>query len=154
MQAMLNINSEYSIKHKYEIHPAKSTVTILHQPKSNPNTEETWTLAGNSVPIEAQFTHLGLEWKAGRARPNITKCVSSARRTAYSLLGAGLHGRNGLDPITSMRIITLYVVPRLLHGLESTVRASYRSLGTIRYILTFFRYTICIVKRIVQCFVN
>ena len=121
MQAMLNINSEYSKRHKYEIHPTKSTVTPLYQPKSKQTTQEEWNLAGNSVPIEPQFTHLGLEWKTGRARPNISKCVTAARRTAYSLLGAGLHGRNGLDPMTSMRVITLYVVPRLLHGLEATV---------------------------------
>ena len=121
MRDMLNINSEYSKRHKYEIHPTKSTVTPLYQPKSKQTTQGEWNLAGNSVPIEPQFTHLGLEWKAGRARPNISKCVTAARRTAYSLLGAGLHGRNGLDPMTSMRVITLYVVPRLLHGLEATV---------------------------------
>ena len=63
----------------------------------------------------------GVGMKAGRARPNISKCVTAARKTAYSLPGAGLHGRNGLDPMTSMRVITLYVVPRLLHGLEATV---------------------------------
>ena len=107
MQAMLKVNSEYSKRHKYEIHPTKSTVTPLYQPKSKQTTREEWNLAGNSVPIEPQFTHLGLKWKAGRARPNISKCVTAARRTAYSLLGAGLHGRNGLDPMTSMRIMTL-----------------------------------------------
>ena len=135
MQAMLNVNSEYSKRHKYEINPTKSTVTPLNQPKSKQTTQEKWNLAGNRVPIEPQFTHLGLEWKAGRARPNISKCVTAARRTAYSLLGAGLHGRNGLDPMTSMRVITLYVVPRLLHSLEATVlkksEAIYLMLGAM-----------------------
>ena len=79
MQAMLNVNSEYSKRHKYEIHPTKSTVMPLYQPKSKQTTQEEWNLSGNSVPIEPQFTHLGLEWKAGRARPNISKCVTAAR---------------------------------------------------------------------------
>ena len=40
MQAMLNVNSEYSKRHKYEIHPTKSTVTPLYQPKSKQTTQE------------------------------------------------------------------------------------------------------------------
>ena len=52
MQAMLNVNSEYSKRHKYEIHPTKSTVAPLYQPKSKQTTQEEWNLAGNSGPIE------------------------------------------------------------------------------------------------------
>ena len=52
MQAMLNVNSEYSKRHKYEIHPTKSTVAPLYQPKSKQATQEEWNLAGNSGPIE------------------------------------------------------------------------------------------------------
>ena len=38
MQAMLNVNSEYSKRHKYEIHLTKSTVTPLYQPQSKQTT--------------------------------------------------------------------------------------------------------------------
>ena len=79
MQAMLNVNSVYSKSHKYEIHPTKSTVTPLYQPKSKQTSQEEWNLAGNSIPIESQLTHLGLEWKAGTARPNISKCYCSQK---------------------------------------------------------------------------
>ena len=45
--------------------------------------------------------------------------VKLARNTAYSLIGVGLHGSNGLNPKASCRIIQTYVVPRLLYGLEA-----------------------------------
>ena len=50
MQAMLNVNSEYSKRHKYEIHPTKSTVTPLYQPKSKQTTQEEWNLAATVSP--------------------------------------------------------------------------------------------------------
>ena len=41
-----------------------------------------------------------------------------ARRTVCALMGAGLHGLNGICPPTSMKIIKIYVIPRLIYGLE------------------------------------
>ena len=40
------------------------------------------------------------------------------RRTAYSLFAFGLHGHNGLDPLTSLHLIKTYILPALLYGLE------------------------------------
>ena len=47
--------------------------------------------------------------------------IQDGRRAAYSLYGAGFHGLNGLNPKTSIRIWKVFVVPRLLHGLEVIV---------------------------------
>jgi len=33
-------------------------------------------------------------------------------------MSSGLHGTNGIDPTTSYNIYKLYVLPRLLYGLE------------------------------------
>ncbi len=43
-----------------------------------------------------------------------------ARNTSYALLRAGLHGSNGLNPKASNKIITAYITPKLLYGLEAT----------------------------------
>ena len=48
----------------------------------------------------------------------INKNVAKARRTCYSLLSAGLHGSNGLDPVTSLHLIKTFVIPTLLYSLE------------------------------------
>ena len=42
-----------------------------------------------------------------------------ARRTKYSLMSSGLHGTNGIDPITGYNIYRTYVLPQLLNGLET-----------------------------------
>jgi hypothetical protein len=42
-----------------------------------------------------------------------------ARRTSYALMGAGLHGLNGLPPAVYIHIYKIYNLPRLLYGLEA-----------------------------------
>ncbi len=36
-------------------------------------------------------------------------------------MGVGLHGKNGLDAATLLKLIEVYVLPRLLYGLDSIV---------------------------------
>jgi len=45
----------------------------------------------------------------------INKNVTKARMTCYSLLSAGLHGNNGLDPVTSLHLMKTFVIPTLLY---------------------------------------
>ena len=52
---------------------------------------------------------------------NVNKNIGKARTALYSLLGAGLHGVNGLDPVTSINIYKVYIFPILLYGLEITL---------------------------------
>jgi hypothetical protein len=50
---------------------------------------------------------------------NIEERIALARRTLYSLIKTGVHGTNGLNPRTSCKIYQVYVIPRLLYGLET-----------------------------------
>jgi hypothetical protein len=52
-------------------------------------------------------------------RINIEERIALARRTLYSLIKTGVHGTNGLNPRTSCKIYQVYVIPRLLYGLET-----------------------------------
>ena len=47
--------------------------------------------------------------------------IQKARRAMYSLMPAGLHGENGLDPQTAVHVFQIYVLPVLLYGLEVAV---------------------------------
>jgi hypothetical protein len=49
---------------------------------------------------------------------HIEQNITKARRTAYSLLSAGFHGVNGLDPMTSLSLYKTYIQPVLTYGLE------------------------------------
>ena len=44
--------------------------------------------------------------------------IKKARRTVFSLMGSGLHGRTGVDPETAIIIFRTYVLPVLTYGLE------------------------------------
>ncbi|KAK3098341.1 hypothetical protein FSP39_018607 [Pinctada imbricata] len=61
--------------------------------------------------------HLGIERNESNT-PNTQERIKTTRKTLYSLLGAGLHGCNGISPIISFNMWTTYVTPRMLHGIE------------------------------------
>lgn len=65
--------------------------------------------------------HLGLKWVSRKFHPDVNKKIQTARRTAYSMLGLGLHGLNGLEPKASYSMLLLYVIPRLQYGPEACV---------------------------------
>ena len=116
MQAMLCAVHDYSTQNLYKIHPNKSTVTNM---SSKTNCSQVYKLGDDTLPEANTFTHLGLEWKSNRQVPDITSKITLARRAAYALIGAGMHGGNGLSPAVSRKIINAYIVPRLLYGLDA-----------------------------------
>ncbi len=126
MQAMINICHDYSLEHKYELHPGKSQTA--HFVKSNKRTgfpeDNRWSLGNKQITKTEEFTHLGLDWTAGRSTPNIKARIGATNRTRYALMGVGLHGINGLDPGTACKLVNMYVLPKLIYGLESVVLTS------------------------------
>ena len=65
-----------------------------------------------------EVVHLGIE-RTKQGRPNIDKRIAVARGAMYSLMGAGLHGVNGLNPLLAYKLWKIYVIPRMLHGIET-----------------------------------
>ena len=55
------------------------------------------------------------------ATEEVTVNIQKARRSMYSLMPAGLHGENGLDPQMVVHIFQAYLIPVLLYGLEVAV---------------------------------
>ena len=118
MQAMLNAVHEYSNEHLYKIHPSKSSITNMAKAQ---NEALTYHLGDDIIPEASSFIHLGLEWRANKTGPDIHGKIAQARKASYALIGAGMHGGNGLSPAVSRKIIDTYIVPRLLYGLEAVV---------------------------------
>ena len=75
---------------------------------------------GDKVITESSKTeHLGiLRSSKGENTINIQKRTSLARRTLYYLIRIGVHGCIGLNARVSYNIYQVYVIPRLLYGLE------------------------------------
>lgn len=107
----------YGRTHRFNHNLTKSVVSA----KGDKAPEE--VLMGVDVmPAVDSFVHLGLERNLAK-RNIIEDCiidrVDLGRRTAYALMGVGLHGKHGLNPSVSLKIITTYVIPRMLYGLET-----------------------------------
>jgi hypothetical protein len=114
---------------RYTIHPQK-TYLISYNYKST--SEDSWSLGDNNIPLSDSLVHLGLTRVTDQLCPDkgINDHVSGARATLYSLLGAGVHGRNGLTPSVTRSIYQTYVMSRLTYGLE-VLRISSKQMDTL-----------------------
>ena len=78
-------------------------------------------LGEQSVPHTDQITHIGLKRNASSPSLNIQEKISTARRAAYALIPAGIHGEGGISPYSSASIIQSRVLQVLLSGLDSVI---------------------------------
>lgn len=124
MQDMIDIVHSYANSHRFQIHPTKSNTIVKSASKKSiesiQNDETKLIMAGNEIDIKSETTHLGLKrCTTSETSINTEERINLARRTLYSLIKSGVHGSNGLNPRTSYKIYQIYVLPRLLYGLES-----------------------------------
>ncbi|VDI73390.1 Hypothetical predicted protein, partial [Mytilus galloprovincialis] len=124
MQEMLNTVYDYSSDHRFLIHPVKSNTIVKSVNKRTSEriqqSTENFTLGDNIMEFKSETTHLGLKRTTSEeTKININGRISLARRTLYSLIKTGVHGTNGLNSRTSCKIYQVYVIPRLLYGLET-----------------------------------
>ena len=119
-QTMLNISQQYACNHRYTIHPEKSVVVTKGRSKKVLEEEKSLTLGNKQITLADQTKHLGLiRTVKQESKINTLERISLARRTLYTLLNVGAHGNNGLNPKISYKIYQCYVLPRLLHSLET-----------------------------------
>ena len=120
LQEMINEIAIYSARERYILHPQKSMVLPLDQ-KAISYWEQYSPWSINDVPIKVadQIKHLGVERKSASCnKVTINNRIQVGRRAAYALMGAGLHGLNGLNPKIAWKLIDTFVEPRYLYGLE------------------------------------
>ena len=124
LQFMLQIVADYASEHRYIINPDKSTVLVYNSKTSS----ETWKeanyfqLGKESLTVDSECTHLGILLSSNKVQSQlIDERIQLARRTTYALMGVGLHGNDGVSPLLSARLLSTFVMPRYLHGLEAVV---------------------------------
>lgn len=111
-QMAVRIVEDYSSDHCYTINPTKSATIAYFTSKIDPV-----TLDGVDIPVTNEATHLGISRNQSNS-VDVDNRIQLGRRTAYAMMGAGLHGRDGLTPSASFHLWMTYVIPRLLFGLE------------------------------------
>ena len=76
------------------------------------------------MPQMESTTHMGMSSntvKFTTEELEVTVNIQKVGCSMYSLMTAGLHGENGLDPQTMVHIFQVYVIPVLMYGLEVAV---------------------------------
>lgn len=76
-----------------------------------------WEFCDTNIDATQSTTHLGII-RNNSGKLDLDQMLKTGRQTLYCLFGAGLHGRNVLNPQISKHIWSTYVVPRFLYGLE------------------------------------
>ena len=121
LQAMMNVSHSHSVKNYYELHEIKSKCVIMRSKMKNKPQTHTWTLGEKEAAQDQEFEHLGQLWKAEKPSPDTDERISKARRLSYALIGVGVHGTNGLDPVASHDITRIFILSRLDFGLQATM---------------------------------
>ena len=121
LQSLIAEVQDYSSMEQYLLQPTKSVIMQIKgsKRKSATNTNSnTWTIYNEEMPVVEETNHMGILRSSVSDEVSVTANMKKARRTLYSLMASGLHGRNGLDPETSIHLYQTYVAPVLLYGLE------------------------------------
>jgi hypothetical protein len=121
-QILLNIAYDYSCKEHYKLQPQQSVVIYMSsQKKRGKSTPIQLQLNGTNLPNVEKTAHLGIKRSKtdkDTIENTVNENITKARITAYSLMSAGFHGNNGLDPSICIHIMKTYVIPTLLYGVE------------------------------------
>jgi hypothetical protein len=122
LQTMIAVTENYASRERYCFNSTKTKVLLKHGHKEASNVlehETVFTLYEEPLELVKKQTHLGIDRYTdrpdGAALPGR---IELARRTSYSLMRAGFHGLNGLGAACCSKLWNIYVVPRLLYGLE------------------------------------
>ncbi|VDI78956.1 Hypothetical predicted protein [Mytilus galloprovincialis] len=120
LQMLIDIAANFSKREGYTLQPTKSVVIpISTSTKSIEIDENYWNINKNPMPVVEHSTHIGIQkCQKNSAKLTAEENMKKARRSLYSLMGTGLHGKNGLDPGTAITILYTYVMPILTYGLE------------------------------------
>ena len=122
LQVHVNQAVNYSNTHRYKLQPQKSVIIEINNTKRNHRDRQPpIKINQNNMPVVEKSAPLGIlrsKSKEKTEATHIERNITKARRTAYSLLSAGFHGVNGLDPMTSLSLYKTYIQPVLTYGLE------------------------------------
>ena len=123
LQEMIYVKEFYASGEHYDISDTKTKVFIANSELSTEkwNENSTFTLNGKDVELVNECGHLGIH-RDSKSRSGHTKTIDeriqSARRCAFSLMGAGLHGQNEVNPMISLSMWNSFILPCLLYGLD------------------------------------
>jgi len=122
VQLMINMSLSFANEERYLLQPTK-TVALNIKPSKRTTIPKSECFKLGEINLNHVDTsvHLGITRTTSvceTAEVNVEGNISKARRALYSLLGAGLHGHNGLDHKSMLDLYKSFVLPVLTYGIE------------------------------------
>ena len=106
LQRLLSTAVDNSKLEKNIPQPNKSFIlAVLNQCKRAQEIDINITMDAVLMPIVTEAMHMGILRSADSQESVVNHNIDKTRRTTYCLMGAGLHGNNGLDPDSSIHIL-------------------------------------------------
>ena len=122
LQGLINIVGHYGKRYRLTFGPAKTKVTVTgsRQDMSYYQDIGIWSLYGKKLEVTENNDHLGLIVSGtDEELKNVDKCIDSARKILFSLLGNIFSYKCKLSPSVLHHVWTLYVSPILRSGLSA-----------------------------------
>ena len=117
LQSLATAVYNHSCKDRFKINGQKSEIVPINIKASQQQNDPKILLGNAVIQCTTQTKHLGIERNTNNT-PDINARIKLGRQTTYALMGAGMHGCNGLSPVITYSMWTTFVIPRILHGLE------------------------------------
>ena len=117
LQTNLRMSERDAARERYKFNVDKTKIIPM-----NCNSQPNLILNKKPLGCSDKEPHLGITRNNTNSNGDtICSRVMNARRSLYSLLGAGFSGLNGIGPDISVQGYETYVAPILLYGLEAVV---------------------------------
>ena len=126
LQEMICVQELYANDEHYDVSDTKTKVIIANSVLSTVKWNEngTFTLNGKDVEVVDECVYIGIH-RDSKSRSGHTKTVDkriqSAWRCAYSLMGAGLHGQDGVNPMVSLTMWNVFIRGMFSYSLVCSV---------------------------------
>ncbi len=140
MQTLLD-EAEIDASHERYIFSSSKTKTLDTSNHKRGKTDElpSLELNGERLGTSNMEAHLGVKrTNTHKNTETVAARINSARGAAYALMGAGLHGLNGLNPVAATKLYDIYVMPVLLNSLEALILTK----GELQKLEDFYRATL------------
>lgn len=118
LQVMISLAEDDGCRDRYHYGIPKTNILVHNIPKHH--VDRKWKLSGQEVARVPVAKHLGVQRNsAGTTVDTVRESLKKGRGAHYSMMGTGFHGYNGIHLEAMLKIWNMYIVPRMLYGLEA-----------------------------------
>lgn len=118
LQVMMSLAEDDGRRDRYHYGIPKTNILVHSAPKHH--LHRVWKLDGEDVDRVSEAKHLGVHRNtAGTTVDTIQESLKKGRRATFSMMGTGFYGYNGIHLEAMLKMWNMYIVPRMLYGLEA-----------------------------------